>query len=70
MTLQPDDVLSFAKRPAKLVGGVAHALTPAEFDAALDESPPPTLRLHLIDRDGQSGVVDLNAVAIQLGTGR
>ena len=66
VTLQPDDVLSFAKRPAKLVGGVAHALTPTEFDAALDESPPPTLRLHLIDRDGQSGVVVLNAVAIRL----
>ena len=66
VTLQPDDVLSFAKRPAKLVGGVAHALTPAEFDAALNENPPPTLRLHLIDRDGQSGIVVLNAVAIRL----
>jgi hypothetical protein len=66
VTLQPDDVLAFAKRPAKLVGGVAHALAPAEFDAALDEDPPPTLRLHLIDRDGQAGVVVLNAVGIRL----
>ena len=66
VTLQPDDVLSFAKRPAKLVGGVAHALTPAEFDAALNENPPPTLRLHLIDRDSQSGIVVLSAVPIRL----
>jgi hypothetical protein len=64
--LQPDDVLAFAKRPAKLAGSVAHALAPADFDAALNENPPPTLRLHLIDRDGQAGVVVLNAVGIRL----
>ena len=66
VTLQPDDVLSFAKRPVKLVSSVAHQLTPAEFGAALDEDPPPILRLRLIDRDGQAGTVVLSAVAIRL----
>jgi hypothetical protein len=64
--LKPDDNLALAKRPAKLVGGVAQALAPAEFTAALNEKPAPLLRLHLIDRDGQSGTSVMQADAISL----
>jgi hypothetical protein len=64
--LKPDDVLVFSKPPAKLVNGVLHALTPAEFAAALRADAAPMLRLQLIDRDGRAGTSTLQADAISL----
>jgi hypothetical protein len=64
--LKPDDTLAMAKRPAKLGGGAAQALSPEEFDLALNQEPPPLLRLQITDRDGQSGTVNLKADAIAL----
>ena len=49
-----------------MISGVAHALTPAEFDAALSESSPPLLRFQLIDRDGQAGAINLLPLAFSL----
>ena len=64
--LEADDILTIAKPPAKMISGVGHALTPAEFDAVLDDSPAPLLRFELIDRDGQLGTINLLPVAFIL----
>jgi hypothetical protein len=66
VTLQADDILAFAKRPAKIVDGKAAPLTPVEFHAALSEGPATVLWLHLIDRDGQGGSVFLHPAAFAL----
>ena len=66
VVLKPDDILSFAGQPVKLIGAVAHALTPAQFDAALNEDPAPLLRLEVIDRDGRTGAVILQTASIRL----
>ena len=66
VTLKTDDILTFAGRPMKLVDNVACAISPTEFASALTESPPPWFRLRLMDRDGQSGRVSLQADAFRL----
>jgi hypothetical protein len=64
--LEADDILTVAKPPAKMISGVAHALTPAEFDAVLNDSPASLLRFELIDRDGQLGTINLLPAAFNL----
>jgi hypothetical protein len=59
LLLQSDDMLFMAQPPLRMIGSVAHDLTPAEFNAALTDNPAPLLRFQLIDRDGETGTVDL-----------
>ena len=64
--LEADDILTIAKPPARMISGVAHALTPAEFDVLLNDGSAPLLRFQLIDRDGQPGTINLLPVAFNL----
>ncbi len=66
VVLETDDVLALAKRPAEAADGKLVALTPAEFEAAVIENQATPLRLSVIDRDGQTGIVNLRASAIKL----
>jgi hypothetical protein len=64
--LQAGDVLAIAQAPLKVVGSQALTMTPEEFATALNEGSATTLRLSLIDRDGQTGTVDLAADGFEL----
>jgi hypothetical protein len=64
--LQRGDVLAMAAPPLKFVVFKTVPLTPSEFGAALREDPFPKLRLQLIDRDGRTGRLDIDASLIAL----
>lgn len=66
VTLSPGDVLHLIEAPSQQIGSELVSLTPAEFGAALTEALPPQLRLPLMDRDGLTGTLDINAGDIEL----
>ena len=64
--LKLDDVFAIAAQPLKFVVFKTVPLTPSEFGAALREDPPPKFRFQLIDRDGRTGRLDIDASLIAL----
>ncbi len=64
--LSVGDMLTLAAAPLAVSGSVSTPLTPSEFGAALMEPSPPTLRLQVMDRDGQTGSVTLSAGSIEM----
>jgi len=64
--LQLGDVLAMSAPPFKFVVFKLVPLTPSEYGAALREDPAPELRLQLIDRDGRTGRLDIDANLIAL----
>jgi predicted phage baseplate assembly protein len=64
--LTPGDTVRLAQPPARLVGGTAEALSPAEFAAALAGTTATPLRLGVLDRDGRLGTLDAQSDEVQL----
>ena len=64
--LSVGDMLSLVAAPLAVEGSVLTPLTPPEFGAALTATSPPTLRVHVMDRDGQTGSVTLSAGSIEM----
>lgn len=64
--LSVGDMLSLVAAPLAVEGSVLTPLTPPEFGAALTAASPPTLRLHVMDRDGQTGSITLSAGSIEM----
>ncbi|MBS0171533.1 MAG: putative baseplate assembly protein [Nitrospira sp.] len=66
VSLAPGDQLRLTGSPATVVGASLVPLTPEEFGSSLTQAPSPLLRLPLMDRDGQTGFLDISAGDIEL----